>query len=68
MVEVVTNPMHFLAVHRLPGGKENARIIIVRFYSLVYRDDILAESHEATTRFKFQCRAGRTCSKRSPLG
>jgi hypothetical protein len=29
MVEVVTKPMHFSAVHRLPGGKENARIIIV---------------------------------------
>ena len=39
--EMVVNGMYFQAVHRLPGGDEHKRRIILRFLSLLDRDDVM---------------------------
>ena len=39
--EKVVNGMYFQAVHRLPGGDEHKRRIILRFLSLLDRDDVM---------------------------
>ena len=56
-------------VHRLPGGtyEQNVRIIL-RFNSLIVRDEMLAAVMKFSKRFRLQCGSRRlSICKRTPL-